>query len=513
MAAGLVSLLMLAPLGYLLIRALDAGGEVIDLINRPRTVRVVINSITTAAVVGFGTVAIGVPFAWLVERSDLPARRFFSAVSPVPLAIPSYVGALTYIEAFGPQGLVKDGLNRLVGVESIPSIYGATGAWLALTLFSFPYVVINARAALRTLDPAYEEAARCLGQGPLATFFKTTLPQLRPAVAAGALLAALYAVSDFGVVTLLRYDTFTRAIYVQYQSSFNRNNAALLALMLVIFTLVLVSVEMLLRGRARYYRLGSGARRKHRQVPLGPWRWPALIYCASIALLSVGVPLGVLLYWLVRRWDRLEIDRRLLEAAWNSTTLGALTALAAVALAMPVALLGTRYRSRFGRVAERICMAGYGLPGLVVALAFIFVGARYLTPLYQTLPWLVLALTIRFLPQALGSERASLLQVSPRVEEAARSLGRSAAGAFRSVTVPLSRSGLVAGAVMVFLTVMKELPITLLLSPTGYRTLATEIWTAAGVGAFADAAAPAILLSVIAVLPTLIVYRQTDLDR
>ncbi len=176
----------------------------------------------------------------------------------------------------------------------------------------------------------------------------------------------------------------------------------------------------------------------------------------------------------------------------------------ATVAALPVATLAVRYAGRAGALAERICYLGYALPGVTIALAFVFLGARYLTPFYQTLPLLIVAYVVRFLPQAVGAARLSLLQISPRLEEAARTLGRSQLGATAAVTVPLARPGLAAGAALVFLTVMKELPVTLFLSPTGYETLATAIWTATGTGAFGRAAAPALLLIAVSAVPTLL---------
>ena len=200
---------------------------------------------------------------------------------------------------------------------------------------------------------------------------------------------------------------------------------------------------------------------------------------------------------------------RLVDQAWNSVSVSAIAAVVATLAAFPVAIMAVRFRGRLGRTIERVCYMAYGLPGIVIALSFVFLGARYLTPIYQTLPLMVVAYVVRFLPQALGAERTSLLQVSPRLEEAARSLGRSSFGAIREVTAPLARPGIAAGAVLVFLTVMKELPITLLLSPTGYRTLATEIWTATGSGRFGEAALPALILIGLSALPTVwLAYRD-----
>lgn len=496
--------LLAIPLGYLLLRATEAGTETWDVVLRERTFLIFRNTAVLAGGVAGATVVIAVPFAWLTTRTDLPGRRLWATLAIMPLIIPSYVGALTVVSALGPRGLVQQWLEPL-GVERLPEIYGFWGAWLTLTLFTYPYVFLSVRAALRGLDPALEEASRCLGHGPWRAFFTCVLPQLRPAVAAGALLAALYTVSDFGVVTLLRYDAFTRAIYVQYRSSFNRSQAAALALLLVGFALALLLAEAWLRGRraVAYHRIGAGAARRAKTIPLGRWRGPALAFCSLVVGAGVGMPIVVLVYWLIKGVSRGEDADELLPAALGSLSVSAMAAIAATAAALPVAILAARYRGRIGAVVERVSYLGYALPGVVIALAFVFLGARYLTPIYQTMTLLIVAYVVRFLPQAVGGARLSLLQVNPRLEDAARNLGRSSLGALATVTAPLARPGILAGTALVFLTVMKELPLTLFLRPTGFDTLATNLWTATTGGAYAKAAAPALILILASAIPTL----------
>jgi iron(III) transport system permease protein len=431
-------------------------------------------------------------------------------VAALPLVIPSYVGALTIVAALGPRGLLRD----MLGVGRLPEICGFFGAWLALSLFTYPYVYLSVRAALRGLDPSLDEAARCLGYGAWRTFFVCTLPQLRPGIAAGALLAALYTVSDFGVVTLLRYDVLTRAVYVQYRSSFDRSAAAILALLLVGFAVFLLVAEARIRGRATHYRLGSGVARRARHIPLGRWRYPALAYCVGVIGLALGLPLSVLIYWLGRGLNRGVAFDGLETAAFRSLSVGGWVAVVATVAALPVAILAVRYPGRSGMAAVGMSYLGYALPGIVIALAFVYIGANYLTRIYQTVPLLVLACVVHFLPQAIGATRLSLLQVSPRLEEAARNLGQSSLGAIARVTVPLAMPGVTAGTALVFLTVLKELPITLLLSPTGYATLATTIWTASDTSAFAEAAGPSLLLIALSAVPTLfLVARDRRAER
>jgi iron(III) transport system permease protein len=229
-------------------------------------------------------------------------------------------------------------------------------------------------------------------------------------------------------------------------------------------------------------------------VALGRWRVPALGFCAVVVTLALAVPLAVLGYWLVRA---ISLGTPL-EGAWgpalNSVVASALAAGAVLIAAVPVALLAVRYPSRYSRGLEAVGYASNALPGIVIALALVFFAVRYAEPLYQTLALLVFAYVVRFFAQALAAARSAVVRVDPSLEEAARGLGRSPTGAFAAVTAPLLASGLFAGATLVFLSTMKELPATLLLRPIGFDTLATEVWTATSLGAYSQAALPALLL-------------------
>ncbi|MCZ7542346.1 MAG: iron ABC transporter permease [Anaerolineae bacterium] len=485
--------LMLLPVGYLALRAVEGGAEALEYLARPRTLAIIANSAVLAGSVAAASTAIGVPLAWLTVRTDLPGRRFWGVAGALPLVIPSYVSAFALVAALGPRGMVQ-GLLEPLGVARLPSIYGFFGAWLALTLSTYPYVFLSVRAGLKGIDPALEEASRSLGGSGWRTFWRVTLPQLRPSIVAGALLVALYTLSDFGAVSIMRHDVFTSAIYVQYTASFNRGLAAALALVLVALTLVVIWIEKRAEGRARYYRCGVGARRAPKPARLGRWRLPAALFCGGVTGLALVAPLAVLAFWLARGLAAGEVLRDVGGPALRSIWVSGLAAGAAGLLALPVAFLAVRYPSRLNAWLGRLTYVGYALPGVVIALALVFFGVRVAPGLYQTVAMLALAYVIRFLPQSVGSVRASLLQVSPRLEEAARSLGRGSLGAFVSITAPLVRPGLVSGSALVFLTAMKELPPTLLLAPTGYDTLATRIWSATTEAFYARGALPALLL-------------------
>ncbi|MBA2460195.1 MAG: iron ABC transporter permease, partial [Actinobacteria bacterium] len=250
--------LLLLPLAYLVARAGSGGSRAWHVLWRRSTAELLWSTGLLVVGVTAASVAIGVTLAWLVTRTDLPGRRAWAVAGTLPLVIPSYVAAFCLLGAFGPRGL----LQQLLGVERLPEVYGYPGALLALTLSTYPYVLLLTAAAFRGLDPALEEAARGLGRTPVQTFRQVTLPALRPAISAGALLVALYSLSDFGVVSLMRYDALTRAIYLQYRALFDRTPAAVLALVLVALTALVLLVEG--RSRRRTHGSSPGVARRPR---------------------------------------------------------------------------------------------------------------------------------------------------------------------------------------------------------------------------------------------------------
>ena len=504
----LIAAALSLPLVYLLMRALSYD-RALAVLQRDSTWHVLVGSTALAITTAAASVLVAVPLAWLTERSDLPGRRVWRILSVVPLVIPSYLGSFALIAVLGPRGTAQQLLAPL-GVERLPEIYGFGGAALALTLFGYPYVLITVRSALRRGDPALEEAARALGDRPWQAFMHVSLPQVRPAIAAGALLVALYTLSDFGAVSLMQYDALTRVIFVHYRASFNREAAAVLGLLLVAVTLVIILAESWTRGAARYYRAGAGAVRQHPPVALGRWRWPALLYCTLVVGLAVVLPLGAMSGWVITAalYGTLVVDS-LVQQTVNSVLVSLGAALACVIAALPIVLLSVRHPHWLSRALERLSYVGYALPGIVIALALVHFGARYLPALYQTFAMLVFGYVVRFVPEAVGALRSRMLQLNPRFEEAARMLGDDAPRAFGRITTPLLAPGFIAGGALVFLTTMKELPLTLLLAPNGFATLATEIWSASSEALFAHAAAPSLVLVAVSILSLRLLLRES----
>ncbi|MHC0066096.1 ABC transporter permease [Nostoc sp. UIC 10890] len=514
LSAAVVAVAIALPLLYLVIRTAGIGGEEFwELISRPRNIMVFFNSAAMAATVTLFSTLIAVPLAFLTVRTDLPGRRFWLVATTLPLAVPSYVGSFALIATLAPRGSFLQLLLQPLGVEELPSIYGFPGTVLAITLFTYPYMLLSVRSGLQGIDPSLEEASRSLGYGSRETFFKVVLPQLKPSLIAGGLLVALYALRDFGTPSLMRFDAFTRAIFLQYKTSFNRNSAAALSLMLVTLVLLILWLEYRMRSRAAYYSRGSASLRPPKIVKLGIWKWPAFGFCLLITSFGVVLPVGITLFWLIRGLNGGYTFPNLFPTILNSIGAAGLAALATTIFALPVAILAVRFPSKITAIIERCSYIGFGVPGIVVALSLVFFGANYLPALYQTLPMLIFAYLVLFLPQSVGTVRSSLLQVNPQLEESARSLGRNAWQTLREVTLPLVQPGVLSGAVLVFLTAIKELPATMLLAPIGFSTLAMQIWQATENVDFADAAAASLAMLLVSMGSTLLVLSQENVKK
>ena len=443
-----------------------------------RVAEVALNSVLLAGLTVVGATLLGVPLAFLTAWTRLPGRGIWTGLLAAPLAIPSYLGAFAWFAATGPGGEIR----MATGIP-LPNVDGLAGATLVMSLYTYPFVFLATRAALRNMDASLLEAARTLGMPMTPALWRVVLPRVRNSIAAGGLLVALYTLSDFGTPAIMRVDTFTRVIFVEY-NAFGLDRAALLSLAL----LVLVALVLFLESRVRAVRETPG---RPPSFALGRGAQLAAVGAMGLVLLAaIGLPVGVFGLWLVREGAG-HFDPAILL---NSTTASVLAAVAAVAAALPIAFAATT--GRLGRLLERVAHVGFGVPGIVLGTALVVVGLN-VGFLYQTLALLVFAYVVRFLPLAVGNIRAPLERAEGSLVGAARSLGASPAEAFRRVTLPLILPGLLAAAALVFLEAMRELPATLLLRPTGFETLATHLWRVYEAGYFGRGAVPALLLVVV----------------
>jgi iron(III) transport system permease protein len=489
--AGLVCL----PLIVMAANAAGAGTALaVAMLWRPlvgelleNTLLLVIGTVLCAAL-------IGTSMAWLVERTDVFGRRLWAVLAVVPLAIPPFISSYAW-------------------VSLAPGLADFSGALLVVTLSYYPLVYLPVAAALREMDPALEETARSLGQSPKSVFLRVVLPQLRPALLGGMLLVALNTLVEFGAFALLRFRTFTTAIYGAYRAGFSGAEPALLAVILLLLCAICLIAEYFVRGRARYGRFARGARRAATRHGIGLWRFPATAALAGWAVLSIGVPFGMIIYWLLQPGSAATAPvmasfSSVASAAWSSVYLGAGGAALTLALALPLGMLAARYNGFLVTVLERIAYLAQGIPGVVVALALVSLTVHSIKPLYQSTLLLVIAYAIVFLPLALVSVRAALMQAQLGLEEAGRSLGLNRWSILFRITLPLAAPGLGAAAAMVFIAIVTELTATLLLSPLGTQTLATEVWADTSTLAFAAAAPYAAVMAVMSMAASWLLARR-----
>ena len=484
------ALFFLFPLSYLVWGVANLGGDIRAALTSHGVWGPLGRSLLIASTVSLACGVLGSALAWLVVRTDVPGRRMWKMVAPLPLAIPSFVGATAMLAAFGPGALVS----------FAPRPEGFWGAFIVLMLFSYPYVYLPVALRLQNTAPELEEAARVLDGSMRRMARQVVYPQIRGTVLAGMLLVFLYVLSDFGAVSLMRYDTITRAIFSA--RLLDRATSLTLGLILAILALGVAAAE---RGLSRP--VPAAARSGARQVRyrLGRGRWPAGGLIGAVTAVAFAAPVAVFAVWMVRGsttvgvgYSGLGDDLSFLIAPMlDSAAAAAMAAAAAVVVTLPVAFTAARGRGLTSAATSAAVSSVFALPGLVVALSVAFWAIRApgaLAGLYQTFPLLVLAYVLHFGAQAMGAARSSIRDLPPALPEAAQTLGARRGRRFWTVKLPLITPGLIAGAGLVMLSTLKELPATLLLAPIGFNTLSTLIWGAAQDGFFAEVGVASLLL-------------------
>ena len=503
-----VGFLILPPLLYLAGSAMWPG--TLGVLSFQSLITLAVKSLSLAALATVWAMILALPLAWLVVRTNLPFRDLCRWLAVIPLAIPSYIGALTYIAFLGPVGTVNTWLSSLTGSpHQWINIYGHWGGVFILGLFTYPYIFLLACGALESTNPAIEETARSLGEGPLGVFRRVTLPMLRPSILAGGLLAFLYTLSDFGSLSLLRVHVFTTEIYHQLNTRFDQSAAAMLSFVLVLITLAVLVGQRFLLGRRSYVTV-TGTARVARPLRLGRWRWPACALAGGVLGLSVFLPIGVLVSQAGSAGQFADV----LQEQWgffkNSLWTAGLAATLAMVLGLLIAYTAQRAKGRFGAGLSGTVQIGYAIPGTVLGLSLILLYNTYLPWLYGTVGVLVLAYLIRFLTQSMQGVEAALAGINPHLEEAGRSLAAPPGAVLRRILAPLVRPTLFAVWALVFISAMKELDATLLLRPAGFDTLPVRVYIHTVEAEYAKAAALSLLLIAVTALPWLVLTRLRE---
>jgi iron(III) transport system permease protein len=446
------------------------------------SVALVIGGVALSAVLATGC-------AWVVERTAIPAPRLWRALLVAPLAVPAFV-------------------NGYAWVSLTHAVEGYLGAVLIVSLSYFPFIYLPVTASLMRLDPEFEDTAHTLGLGGWATFLRVVLPQLRPALLGGSLLVALHLLAEFGALQMLRYPTFTTAIYEQFGTTFNGPSANLTASVLVLLCLIVLVGELRLRGTASVVRVGAGVARAATRLPLGAARLPTIGGLVLVTFLAVGVPVMSLIHWMIVGSSTAFPVADLVQTTATTLALAAVGAAVATVGAIPVAILAVRRPSAVSTIIERSTFTASALPGIVVALSLVGLVLAAAPAIYQTAAVLVGAYVMMFASRAVVGVRAALDHAPPVLEDVSGALGLTSWATFRRVTLPLVAPGIAAATALVFIAIATELTATLLLAPIGTRTLATQFWSESSAMAYGAAAPYALLLVLLSVPATIMLGRM-----
>ena len=488
--------------------------------------RLLTNTLWLTVGVMIGTSLLGVSLAWFTAIYTFPGSRFFSWALFLPLAIPAYVTAFVALGIFDFTGPLQTSLRKLFDADLfwLPDIRSGPGVAVVMTLAFYPYVFLLARNAFLTQGKRLLEVAQSLGLNQRQGFFKVALPMARPWIAAGVMLALMETLADFGTVAIFNYDTFTTAIYKTWFSLFSLTAASQLASLLILIVFVIIMVEQHFRSRMRFAENKRSARIK--RIRLAGWQAVAVTAFASTVLFFAFIlPVTQLAVWAADSFSD-SLNQRYLEFAWHSLTLASIAAIATTFAAILLVYAARLQTGFLTRLAVRLATIGYALPGAVLAVG-IFIPLAWLDNLFSewflilfniesglfiqgTLAVMLIAYMTRFLAVSYFPLESALTRVTKSIDEAAIGFGISGWTMLRTVHFPMLKGGLFTALVLVFVDVMKEMPITLMTRPFDWDTLAVRIFSLTSEGEWQLAALPALTLILAGLVPIILLMRQTE---
>ncbi len=519
----LIAFVATLPLCVALLSFLSGSGDAWAHLARYVLPEALVNTVVLAAGVAVGSALLGVPLAWFTASCEFPGRRFFNWALLLPMALPGYVLGFAFAALFEYTGPLQSAWRQLFGSSQYFPDIGARGAsMLTLTLVLYPYVYLVVRHGFASQGLRGLEVARSLGLSPLRAFFGVTLPMARPWLVAGVSLAVMECLADFGTVKLFNYTTFTTAIYRAWYGLFSLQSALQLSLVLVILVLLALLVERRLRGRSGYAPVAN-TRQRRLVLPRGR-AWAVTGFCTLVLFAAFGLPVTLISSWAIEN-AAAEMDRRYWQLAANTLVLAGAAAAMITAIAIVLSFTVRRAPSRVNRGLSRLATLGYAIPGTVLAVGFFvpvawlsrtltqWAGSGTVIALQGGLSVIFLAYLARYLAVAHGPFESALLRIRKSVEEAAQGLGVSGFRLLARVHLPILRPAILTAALLVFVDIMKELPITLMTRPFGWDTLAVRVFQLTTEGQWEQAALPAIAIVVVGLVPVMLLSRQGGTPR
>lgn len=455
------------------------------------------NTISLALVTAAFASIIAFTLAWLIVKTDLPFRKTFSWLAAMPLTIPVYIATFTYISLIGPTGtiakLISNLLNITVSNLNFNFVYSFLGVSAIFSFFTYPYIYLLLCNSLKNIDGNLEDASTSAGLNLTETFRKVIFPLIIPSILSGSILVIVYVMADFGAVSMLRFESFTRVIYLQLIGRYDRASATILSSVLVLFIFIFLWIENYIRTR-RTIHTSNNTQKNPKIYNLNKWKIPCTILVLIIFTFTLFIPITTLIFWSFKGIFSGVITIKFFKYLTDSLMLSGITATVVTLIALPISFVNTRYKNKLYKVISKLAYTGYALPGIITALGTIFVFNRFIPVLYKTLFCLITAYVFKLLPQCLQGQENVLIQLPYSYEETSLTLGYKPWESLRKVTIPLMKSGIISGWALVFINVSKELPITLLLRPPGFDTMAIRVWIDASEGIYSSASPIALLL-------------------
>ena len=523
----IAALCVILPFLIIFVTALQPESEIWQHIVESLLVDLLKNTFILCVGVLAGTLVLGVGSAWLTAVCEFPGRSVFNWVLILPLAIPTYVMAFVYIGLLDFPGPVQT-LLRTHGIllfDRFPDIRSAGGVIVVLSLSLYPYVYLLARNAFHTQGKSVFEVSRVLGHGPINAFLKAGLPMARPWIASGLMLVMMETLADFGAVSIFNYDTFTTVIYKAWFGFFSITAAAQLSSLLLVFVFLVIIIEQQMRNKMQFHQVGKLNTPTGRIKLYGWKKWAACATLMAIATIAFITPFLQLVLWSIDSIF-IELDSRYIGLLSRSLFFSAMAAGLITGLGLLMAYVQRRHPDSFTKWIIRLSTMGYALPGTVLAVGIVimvnaadrpmvwairaFSGLQMTSLLNGTIITVLFAYTVRFLTAGFNSINSSMHRITRNLDEASTLLGVAGVKQLWRIHIPMLKNGLFMAAMLVFVDVMKEMPITLMTRPFGWDTLAVKIFELTSEGEWQRAALPSITLVLTGMVPLMLLNKKGE---